>query len=143
MHSLSPLHMEAHRTSLLTRLIGWIGWGVILISIVSAIVNPKDFVSVLGFLGAGTLLAGGQWFLAPRWYELYNDRIIVTYGRPRERIVFFHEISTVQIHRSPVSLEIRIQLANNRMVSLTPLNPAEFEQKIMQAVTQYTGIRER
>ncbi|MQF64558.1 hypothetical protein FIM04_00325 [SAR202 cluster bacterium AC-409-J13_OGT_754m] len=143
MNSLYPLHVEAHRTSLLTRLIGWIGWGIILISMVSAVINPRDIISVLGFLGAGILLAASQWFLAPRWYELYNDRIIVTYGKPRERIVLFDEISAVQIHRSPVSLEIKIKIANNRIVSLTPLNPAEFEQKIMQAVTQYTGIEKR
>ena len=140
MDSLTPLHMEAHRTSLLTRLIGWIGWGIILISIVSAIVNPRDIISVVSFLGAGILLAGAQWFLTPRWYEIYNDRLMITYGKPRERTVFFYEISDVQTHSSPVSFEIRIKITNGRMVSLTPLNASEFEQKIMQAVSHFAGL---
>jgi hypothetical protein len=113
-----------------------------------------NFMLILGlvaavadiFTGSGALLVIGlgvaiyAWFTTPTNYSLYNDRLLIFYGRPRVRHVMFDNIEGVDNLMVPLSgPRLRVREFRGRGVWLTPRDPETFMEQFRIAMEQFRG----
>ena len=136
-----PLLSERHRSAIMTRTIGFIGWFIIVLAfIVGASDAQAWWEDALPLLGIGAVFAGAHWFLAPRRYNVYEEQLVIAYGKPRERVIPFDEISQLQVIRHLLGGEIRIHRTSGRAVSIQPWHPQRFLEAMEQALNRYRGV---
>ena len=119
--------------------------------------SPINFMLILG-LGAAVadiLISGGisglfvvglgvatySWFTSPTNYTLYNDRLLISYGRPRVRHVMFENIEGVDNLVVPLSgprLRVR-EFRGDAGVWLTPRDPDTFMEQFRIAMEAFQG----
>jgi len=134
------IYSEKHRSALITTLLGLLGLALIIIALVAAgmsAVGTRDLWSDAAFsLALGLVLAGSHWFLVPREYQVYSDRLVVTYGRPRILSVPFDNVASVDVLTHPLGTELRIRRARGRTLLLQPLGPKQFHQALQDALSK-------
>ena len=135
-----PLHSEPHRTNFLTRGIGYMGWFMIVVAIVVGGTDPGAWIDISVLLVVGIALAGFQWFMAPRRYKIFEKELVITYGKPRQRIIPFDDISDVEVKRHALGAEIRIHRSTDKAVSLHPWDPRRFHENLESALNRYRGV---
>lgn len=118
--------------------------------------SPINFMLVLG-LGAAVadiVISGGvsglfivgigvaiyAWFTSPTNYSLYNDRLLIFYGRPRTRHIMFENIEGVDNLIVPLSgPRLRVREFRGRGAWLTPRDPETFMEQFRIAMDQFRG----
>jgi hypothetical protein len=116
--------------------------------------SPINFMLILG-LGAavfgfvtpeptlmmiGIAVAIYAWYTTPSSYLLYNDRLLIVYGRPRVRHVMFENIEGVDNLMVPLSGQrLRVREFRGRGAWLTPRNPDAFLEQLGIAIQQIRG----
>lgn len=136
-----PLLSERHRSTIMTRLIGFIGWLMIVLAIIVGFKSAAAWrEDALPLLGIGAAFAVSHWFLAPRRYNVYEEQLVIAYGKPRQRVIPFDEISELQVIRHLLGGEIRVHRTSGRAVSIQPWHPRRFLDAIEQAMNQYRGV---
>ena len=117
--------------------------------------SPINFMLILGLVaavadffttGTGALFVIGlgvaiyAWFTTPTNYSLYNDRLLIFYGRPRVRHVMFDNIEGVDNLMVPLSgPRLRVREFRGRGVWLTPRDPETFMEQFRIAMEQFRG----
>jgi hypothetical protein len=137
------IYSENHRSALITRVLGLLGVAMIIIALVAAgmsIVGARDLWSDASFsLVIGMLLAGSHWFFVPRHYNIHNDRLVITYGRPRLLTIPYARIHGVDVLTHPLGAELRIRRSPGRNLLLQPFNPKQFHQSLEDAMSNFSG----
>ena len=118
--------------------------------------SPINFMLILG-LGAAVadfVLSGGvgglfiigigvaiyAWFTTPTNYSLYNDRLLIFYGRPRVRHILFDNIEGVDNLVVPLSgPRLRVREFRGRGAWLTPRDPETFMEQFRIALDAFRG----
>lgn len=118
--------------------------------------SPINFMLILG-LGAAVadiLISGGisglfivgigvaiyAWFTTPTNYSLYNDRLLIFYGRPRTRHIMFENIEGVDSMMVPLSgPRLRVREFRGRGAWLTPRDPDAFMEQFRIAMDRFKG----
>ena len=137
MENPSFLHSEPHRTSTLTRIIGYMGLGLILLAIVLGGLDPKAWIDVSVLIVLGLVLFGLYWLTAPRHYKLYDKELVITYGKPRQNVIGLDKVSEIEVRRHALGAEIKIHCADNKSVTLYPLNPRRLHEHLQTAFKKY------
>ena len=139
-----PLYSENHRSTFLSNFLWYLGLLLIVAAVLSFAFSSMSIASrsfdVVVLLALGALLAGGHWLLAPRRYEVYEEGLVVVFGRPRIRLVRYPEISEIEVRKHPLGTELRVHLVPGGVVRLYPLHPREFHENLEKAWHRNRGI---
>ena len=93
----------------------------------------QDYLVVI----IGLAFAAFSWFTTPSQYMIFNDRLVIAYGRPRMRYVFFREIGQVDLLKVGLGDRLLIRLRSGRRFLLQPRDAEEFQGKLEQARESY------
>ena len=87
----------------------------------------------------GALVAVYVWFTRPREIEIYEDCILIRYGKPRVRITPFENIERVDPLHLQVPDRWRIHLYRGRRIVLLTREPDLFVEKLEEARETYAS----
>jgi hypothetical protein len=94
---------------------------------------PGDFVVI------GIAAAAYSWLTTPLYYNLYDDRLVVLYGRPRIRHVLFQDIADIEVPQFNFGNRMWIRLKSGRRVVIQPKALGEFQDRFKEAVESHLG----
>ena len=139
-----PIFSERHRSSLLTRTLSIIGWVIMALAIFVGGSNADAWwPDSLILLALGAVLVASHWFLAPRHYDIYDERLVITYGRPRKRTIPFDEISELQVVSHPLGTEIRIKRTRRWSLTIQPWQPKQYHARLEAAFNRFQAVKWR
>lgn len=127
----APLHTEKHRSALLERTTLPLAIVVMIVGIVTTFQGSGS--GLILFL-IGLAVAAYAWFTTPRRYELYSDRLIINYGRPRRTAILLSDISEVQSVKLPFGQGLVVRRRSRRGVLLYPRDAQSFLDKLQGAL---------
>ena len=87
----------------------------------------------------GALVAVYVWVTRPREIEIYEDCILIRYGKPRVRIIPFENIERVDPLHLQVPDRWRIHLYRGRRIVLLTREPDLFVEKLEEARETYAS----
>ena len=125
MQQYEPLHADRHGSAFNVTLI--IGLGVAVVGLFSALVL---------WVILGLALAGFGWLTTPSQYMIFNDRLVIAYGRPRVRHIFFRDVDNVD-PRLAIGKRLMVRLRQGRPLILQPRDVEEFKNKFEGALESY------
>ena len=132
MQRYEPLHADRHRSSFN-------------LSLILALA-----VAVVGFLTTEPLLiligmAFGAyfWLTTPSQYMIFNDRLVIAYGKPRLRHIFFQQVDGLELLKLPIGSRLMIRLNTGRRFFIQPRAEDEFLDKFQQALDTYLSAHPR
>ena len=128
-----PLYRDRHISSINITLILGIAFVVMGLVVQAGLFVPGDFVVI------GIAAAAYSWLTTPLSYSLYDDRLVVFYGRPRIRHVLFQEIDDIEVPQFNFGNRMWIRLKTGRRVIIQPRALSDFQDKFKTAVQSYTG----
>ena len=121
-----PLHADRHRASFNFTLIlalGLSGVGLL----------QQDPIWIVIGLG----IAVFTWLTTPNQYLIYNDRLLIAYGRPRVRHLLFHQFDSVEPVSLPFGARLLVLLKGGRRFLIQPRDLEEFQDKLQNALDSY------
>ena len=121
-----PFHIDRHKSSFNFTLA--LAMGVAVVGLMGA--NP--FLLIVGLA-----VAGFSWFTTPARYTLFDDRLVIAYGKPRIRHILFREIDQVDPLKLPIGTRLRVALRSRRPILIQPRDPDEFQSKLEGALESY------
>ena len=127
MQQYEPLHADRHRTSFNLSLI--LSLGVVLIGIV-LVQDPFVVIIGLGF-------AAFSWLTTPSQYMIFDDRLVIVYGRPRVRQLLFQQIDQVEVLRLPIGYRLLVSLRNGRRLIIQPRDAEGFQSMFQGALESF------
>lgn len=131
------IYSERHRSTFLSNFLWYLGLLLVVAAVLSFAFGSGSWASrtfdVVVLLGLGAALAGGHWFLAARRYEIYEEGLVVVFGRPRVRLVRYTEVSDIEVLKHALGTELRLVLAQGGVVRIYPLHPREFHENLERA----------
>mgnify|MGYP001305807059 CR=1 FL=1 len=100
-----------------------------------------------GFMGGfeplvmlfGLSVAVYTWLTTPKQYLIYANALVVTYGRPRTKVVMFSDISHPELLVTPIGERLRVRLASGRRMMILVREPEEFRDRLEEALRDYNG----
>ena len=110
------MHADRHRSSFNFILIA----GLVVAAV--GVISQAPFLVILG-LG----FAAYSWFTTPSQYLVFDDRLVIAYGRPRMRHVFFQQIERIDFLEIAIGNRLRVRLRNGRPLFLQPRDAEEFQ----------------
>ena len=128
-----PLYRDRHVSAINITLIMGIAFVVMGVIVQAGLFVPGDFVVI------GIAAAAYAWLTTPQAYSLYEDRLVVFYGRPRLRHVLFNEIDEIEVPQFNFGNRLWIRLRTGRRVIIQPKALGDFQDKFKAAVLSYTG----
>ena len=141
------IYSAQHRTTFLSHFMWFLGLLLVLVALLNVAVGSfgtgswsNRLVDGGVLLVIGALLSGGHWLLTPRRYEIYDDAVVVAYGRPRVKVVVYEEISEIEVATHALGTELRLHLTRGGVVRLYPLGPREFHENLERAWKPHRGI---
>ena len=85
----------------------------------------------------GLAVAAFSWLTTPSQYAVFNDRLIIYYGKPRVRHVLFQRIEHLELLSLPIGSRLRVRLEGGRFLFIQPRDAEEFESKFQVALDSY------
>ena len=126
MEQYEPLHADRHRSSFNLSLILSVAVAAI------GLVTSEPFVVVIG-LG----FAAFSWLTTPSQYMIFDDRLVIAYGKPRVRQVPFHQIDQVEVLRHPIGHRLLVRLRNGRRLIIQPRDAEGFQSRFQGALESF------
>ena len=120
-----PIHWDNHRTKLN-------------LTFVFALV-----VAVIGILGQPLLFVMGigvaiySWLTNPKQYLIYNDSLVIIYGRPRVKSYPFEDMAHLELLTLPIGDRLRVRMANGSRIMLIPSDSETFNVKLDEALEAF------
>ena len=130
MEQYEPLHADRHRSSFNLSLI--LSLGVVVIGLFTFTSTSEPFILIIG-LG----LAAFSWLTTPSQYMLFNDRLIIAYGRPRIRHVLFQQVDQVEVLKLPIGDRLLVRLRNGRRLIIQPRDAEGFQSRFQGALESF------
>ena len=88
-------------------------------------------------IAAGLGVAAYSWFTNPRRYMIYQDALTLVYGTPRVRVIYFTNISRLEMRELNTPDRLRVWLTNGRRVVLMARDPEAFHDHLQQAIDEF------
>ena len=119
------LHADRHGTSFNFTLIL-----AVIVAVVGLFMDP--IVVIIGLA-----VAAFSWFTTPSRYMIFNDRLVIAYGKPRLRHVFFQQVDQLELLRLAIGSRLRVHLSNGRSLFIQPRDAEEFQSRFQSALESY------
>ena len=113
---------------------------MLIVAIPVRFLGSGTWIDTLALLALGSILAGIHWFIAPRHYNVFDKELTISYGRPREKVIPFNDISELEVKKHPLGTDIRIRLHVGKTLSLQPLGPRQFHESLESALARHRGM---
>ena len=126
-----PIHWDTPKSRLNITLI--LSLGIFVIGLFS---NPV--LVILGVAGAAF-----TWFTNPKHYLIYENALVITYGRPRVKAFPFAEISHLEMLVLPMGNRLRVRMVSGRRVMVAAKNIDEFRDRLDEALEKFNGSYQR
>lgn len=101
-------------------------------------------VGVIGLISTQPLLiivglgvAAFTWFTTPSQYVVYDDLLMIAYGRPRVKYIPFQQIGQIEMLKLPFGGRLRVRLLSGRQLLIQPRSLEEFQGKFTSALESY------
>jgi hypothetical protein len=116
-----------------------------LIFSIIVVVMGTGVLSGLGFPGpqpmlviVGSGIAGFNWLTTPREYQLYQNALVVLYGKPRWTVVDFKNITNLSVLKLPLGSDrLMVELTTGRRLVLQTKDSPAFYDRLMDALNSY------
>ncbi len=125
----APLHSDRHRSSFNLTLIGGLA-----ITAVGLFTLPEGAPWFL----IGLAIVAWAWFTTPAHYMIFNDRLVIAYGRPRIRHVLFRQVDQID-PRLVFGSRLLVRMSSGRPLLIQPRDIDEFRDKFQSALDTYRG----
>ena len=120
-----PLYWDNHRVSVNLTLI--LALAVAVVGLFSG--------SLLFFAGVG--VAAYTWFTSPRRYLIYENALVIEYGRPRVKVIDFANISHVEMLSLGIGERLRVVMINGKRAMVMARNLDAFRERLDEALERY------
>ena len=126
-----PLHTDRPRMSG----IDWLNPALALGLVVVGIIGLDTFPLV-----AGVALAIFVWFTRHFRYDIFPDALVVSYGKPRQKVVPLDQIAEVRSVRFGFRGDsLFVRNASGRGMIIRPSDPEQFAQQLQAALERLTA----
>lgn len=102
------------------------------------------FVGVVGFLRGqqefavlGLTFAAYTWLTSPKRYMIFENALVIEYGRPRVKVIDFSNISHVETLSLGIGERLRVVLVKGRRTMVMPKNLETFKERLDEALERY------
>ena len=126
-----PLHTDKHRVPVNITLI--FALAVAAFGLVTLVKN-RDFPLTL-IVGLGVAIF--TWFTSPREYQIYQDALVIVYGRPRVKVIYFNQITQLDVLQLVIGERLRVMLRNGRREVLQTRDPQTFHARFQGALDDF------
>ena len=109
----------------------------LIFSIVVAVIGlatGATFLLLLGLLGAGM-----NWFTNAKRFLIYQNALVVVYGRPRVKVIPYSDISHLEMLAMPMGNRLRVRLVNSKRLVVSVSDVDEFRARLDDALEKYNG----
>ena len=102
-------------------------------------------VAVLGLFSGGMLFFAGvgvaayTWFTSPRRYLIYENVLVIQYGRPRVKVIDFANISHLEMLSLGIGDRLRVVLVSGKRTMVMSKNLETFRERLDEALERYQG----
>ena len=102
-------------------------------------------VAVLGLFSGGMLFFAGvgvaayTWFTSPRRYLIYENVLVIQYGRPRVKVIDFANISHLEMLSLGIGDRMRVVLVSGKRTMVMSKNLETFRERLGEALERYQG----
>ena len=127
-----PLYSDRHKSGL--NLSVWGGIGIAIFDVV--------FLPIGVFFIVGLGLAAFGWLTTPSQYVIFQDRLLIFYGRPRVRHVIFDQVAQVERLSLAIGDRLLLRLRRGRLL-IQPRDITEFENQLEKALGSYLSEHPR
>ena len=125
---IQPIHSDSPKTKFNVTLI------FALVIAMIGVLTSALFLVILGVAGAGF-----NWFTSPRRFLIYENALVVIYGRPRLKVVLFPEISYLETLVTPMGQRLRVRLVNGSRIVVGVRDIEEFRVRLDEALEKFNG----
>lgn len=100
-------------------------------------------VAVLGIFSgsplffAGVGVAAYTWLTSPRRYLIFENALVIEYGRPRVKVIDFSNISHVETLSLGIGERLRVVLINGRRTMVMSRNLETFRERLDEALEKF------
>ncbi|HCG90922.1 MAG TPA: hypothetical protein DEZ08_03685 [Dehalococcoidia bacterium] len=127
-----PLYSDRHRVSVNLSLIF-----ALLVIFYGLIQEFRGNADGAMLVIVGSLVAVYTWLTKPRTFEVYENCLVLRYGRPRRRVIPFENIDRVDQLKLAVPDRWRVYLKHGRRVVLLTKNPETLVEHLNKAIEAY------
>ena len=124
--STEPIYLEGHRMPVSL---------TFLFSLVVVVVGVLTAAPMLIVVAVG--VAVFNWFTSPRQHAIYQNALVVAYGRPRTKIIYFEEIAEVELMSLALGSRVRLKLVNGRREIMQPKEGQTFFDQLQGALVEF------
>lgn len=100
-------------------------------------------VAVFGLFSGGFLFFAGMgvaaytWLTSPRRYLIYENVLVIQYGRPRVKVIDFSNISHLEMLSLGIGDRLRVVLTNGKRAMVMSKNLDTFRERLDEALERY------
>jgi hypothetical protein len=121
-----PLYWDNHRVSVNLTMI---------FAVAVAVMGLLSSSPMLLFAGLG--VAAYTWFTSPRRYLIYENVLVIQYGRPRVKVIDFSNISHLEMLSLGIGDRLRVVLLNGKRTMVISKNLDTFRERLDDALERY------
>ena len=122
-----PIHWDNHRTKLNLTFIF-----ALVVAVIGILGQPALFV-----IGIGVAIY--SWLTNPKQYLIYDDSLVIIYGRPRVKSYPFENMAHLELLTLPIGDRLRVRMANGARIMLLPKDSDTFNVKLDAALEAFHG----
>ena len=120
-----PIHWDNHRTKLNLTFVF-----ALVVAVIGILGQPLLFV-----MGVGVAIY--SWLTNPKQYLIYNDSLVIIYGRPRVKSYPFENMAHLELLTLPIGNRLRVRMANGARIMLIPTDSETFNVKLDEALEAF------
>lgn len=121
-----PLHADRHRSPFNFTL-----------ALSVAVAAVGLFTAAPLLIAVGLAVAAFTWFTTPARYMVFPDHLLIAYGRPRTRLVFFRQVESVELIKFAIGNRVRVNLRAGRPLFIQPKDGEGFQSRFQSALDSY------
>ena len=121
-----PLHVDKPKSKYNITLI------FSLVVAVIGLATGATFLLLLGLAGAGL-----NYFTTAKQYLIYQNVLVVVYGRPRVKVIPFSDISHLEMLVMPMGNRLRVRMVSGKRMIVTVQDVDEFRDRLDDALEKY------
>ena len=103
-----------------------------LVVAVIGLVTGATFLLLLGLLGAAM-----NWFTNAKQYLIYQNALVVVYGRPRVKVIPYSDISHLEMLVMPMGNRLRVRMVSGKRMIVTVQDIDEFRDRLDDAMEKF------
>ena len=98
-------------------------------------ISPEILI-IMGLVGGAY-----SWLTTPKIYAIYPDALIVAYGRPRRKVIYFNNISEIDMRQRHSPDRLRVIQTNGKRVDIVAKDPESFHDQLESALASFRGVQ--